>query len=344
MDWGSVFASGLLGTAKAAESIADDQIKLNQADQAMLRRIQLEDQLAQAKSQRETAAMDAAYQRGDQAGQDRRFNKFLQDVGPGADVDKAQLRQVFTDYYDNIEGRYTDPESAKARDVLNAARTSGVSTQGLTSLRDEYKSALTTEQQARVAAAKEEKERLDREQRDRVNDDRNDRMLMSLQAMSDRQDKSLAAMASRQSSRGADGKPPENERISVLKDVYGKMLANMPQPKDFKDAMGEVDQSAYEKAVKTWEQTTAGKTATQTLQRIYQATGLDIDATAAAIADVKPPEKAAPAKAAASASSKPEAKVSKAGEPVRVSTPQEVARLPRGTVFIAPDGIKRVKN
>lgn len=342
MDWGSVFASGLLGTAKAAESIADDQIKLNKADQAMLRRIQLEDQLAQAKSQREASAMDAAYQRADAAGADRRFGKFLQDVGP-SDVGREQLKQVFTQYYDSLEGRYTDSESARARDVLNAARTSGVSTQGLTSLRDEYKSALTTEQQSRVAAAKEEKDRLDREQRERMEDGRNDRMLMSLQAMSDRQDKSLSAMAAR-GARGADGKPPENERISVLKDVYGKMLANMPQPKDFKDAMGEVDQSAYEQAVKTWEQTTAGKTATQTLQRIYQATGLDIDATAAAVADVKPAAPDPKTKPAAQASSKPEAKASKAGEPVQVSTPQEVARLPKGTVFIAPDGIKRVKN
>lgn len=300
MDWGSVFASGLLGTAKAAESIADDQIKLNQADQAMLRRIQLEDQLAQAKSQRETAAMDAAYQRGDQAGQDRRFNKFLQDVGPGADVDKAQLRQVFTDYYDNIEGRYTDPESAKARDVLNAARTSGVSTQGLTSLRDEYKSALTTEQQSRVAAAKEEKDRLDREQRDRIADMRDNQFYAKLDADSAKQDKSLAAMAARQSARGgADGKAPETERISVLKDVYGKMIANMPQPKDFKNDLDEVDRDAYEQAVKAWEQTTAGRTAAQTLEKIYRATGGDEQATAAAIADVKPPAKTQPTKAEA---------------------------------------------
>ena len=299
MDWGSVFASGLLGTAKAAESLADDQIKLNQADQAMLRRLQLEDQMAQQKSQREASAMDAAYQRGDQAGQDRRFAKFVQDVGPG-DVDREQLKQVFTEYYDNIEGRYTDPESTKARDVLNAARTSGVSTQGLTSLRDEYKSALTTEQQSRVAAAREEKDRLDREQRDRITDMRDNQFYAKLDADSAKQDKSLAAMAARQSARGgADGKAPETERISVLKDVYGKMIANMPQPSDFKDAFGKIDRQAYEASAQAWEQTTAGRTAAQTLEKIYRATGGDEQATAAAIADVKPPAKTQPTKAEA---------------------------------------------
>ena len=66
MDWGSVFASGLLGTAKAVESLADDRIKQDNADQAMLRKLQLEDAMAQAKSQREGAAMEAAYSRGEQ--------------------------------------------------------------------------------------------------------------------------------------------------------------------------------------------------------------------------------------------------------------------------------------
>lgn len=298
MDWGSVFASGLLGTAKAAESIADDQIKLNQADQAMLRRIQLEDQLAQAKSQREASAMDAAYKRGDQAGQDRRFAKFVQDVGPG-DVDREQLKQVFTEYYDNIEGRYTDPESTKARDVLNAARTSGVSTQGLTSLRDEYKSALTTEQQSRVAAAREEKDRLDREQRERIADMRDNQFYAKLDADSAKQDKSLAAMAARQSARGgADGKAPETERLSVLKDVASKMLDTQPKPSDFKSYTGDIDRKAYEAAVKAWGQTTAGKTAAQVIEKIYRATGGDEQATAAAIAEATSSSKAEPAKKA----------------------------------------------
>ena len=298
MDWGSVFASGLLGTAKAVESLADDRIKQDNADQAMLRKLQLEDAMAQAKSQRDATAMDAAYSRGEQMGADRRFNKFLQDVGP-TDASREELKAAFTEYYDGIEGRYTDKASDSARDVLNAARTSGVGKEGLQSLRDEYKSALTSEQQAKVAAAKEEKERLDREQRDRMEEGRNTRAENALQASEDRQARALAAMAARGAGRGSGDKPPENERISVLKDVYGKMIANMPQPKDFKNTFGEIDKAAYDQAVLAWEQTTAGKTASQTLRRIYEATGMDEEATQAVIASVQPPAKPAAKNSAA---------------------------------------------
>lgn len=121
--------------------------------------------MARSAEQEDAQKYDGAVGRAGQAGDERRFSKFRDDIratGGGEGMDESQLRDVFNQSYNQKQStaeaggdRYVEPESRNKADVLDELRKGGASGGLLKTAREDLAITQRGEQQARSEALKE---------------------------------------------------------------------------------------------------------------------------------------------------------------------------------------------
>lgn len=240
MGMGMLFAGALSGGARAMGELADDAMKRREREelraqsmtdrrQALLEEMELKERFALGQEQRDALSYQGAMDAGQTAGGERRFAKFAAEVrgaGGGEGMDDAQLREVFDAHYDDKVGgeRYGEPESARKRDALDAARKAGASGKVLQALGDDYRATVQAERQAQVDASREARE--DRRSREAVErDERRHRENLERDAARyDRQESMLDRRLSAQAARGGGGRGDSPEKEGGLSDVQKARL------------------------------------------------------------------------------------------------------------------------